>query len=71
MKVTQIILTKIVLPSPETWVWEKKLSDSKFEFTGGVANWYRLGYELSVVNLTTAVVWFPSNWLIADDIPHC
>jgi len=34
---------------------EKKiqLSDTKFEFAGGVANWYRLGYELSVVNLTT------------------
>ena len=33
-----------------------KLSDSKFEFAGGVANWGRLGYELSVVNITTAVV---------------
>jgi len=29
------------------------LSDSKFEFTGGVAYWYRLGHELSVVNITT------------------
>jgi len=32
---------------------EKRLSDSKFEFVGGVANSYRLGYELSVVNITT------------------
>ena len=30
--------------------------DSKFEFVGGVANWCRLGYELSVVNITTDVV---------------
>ena len=29
-------------------------SDSKFEFAGGVANWCKLGYELSVVKLTTA-----------------
>ena len=50
--------------------FEKKIqpSDSKFEFAGGVANWSRLGYELSVVNITTDVVWIPSNWLIADDI---
>jgi len=33
-----------------------KLSDSKFEFAGGVANWCRLGYKLSVVNITTAFV---------------
>jgi len=33
-----------------------KLSDSKFEFAGGVANWCRLGYKLSVVNITTAIV---------------
>ena len=46
-------------------------SDSNFEFTGGVANWYRLGYELSVVNITTDVAWIPSNWLIADNIQHC
>jgi len=26
-----------------------------FEIAGGVANWCRLGYELSVVNITTAV----------------
>ena len=25
----------------------------------------------SVVNITTGVVWIPSNWLIADDIQHC
>mgnify|MGYP006890255934 CR=1 FL=1 len=31
-------------------------SDSKFEFAGGVASCCRLGYELSVVNITTAVV---------------
>ena len=38
--------------------FEKKIqpSDSKFEFAGGVANWCRLGYELSVVNITTDVV---------------
>jgi len=29
-----------------------QLSDLKFEFAGGVANWYRLGHELSVVNHT-------------------
>ena len=34
----------------------KKQSDSKFEFAGGVANWCRLGYELSVVNITFVVV---------------
>jgi len=33
-----------------------KLSDSKFEFTGGVANWCRVGYNISVVNITTDVV---------------
>jgi len=29
-----------------------QLSDLKFEFAGGVANWYRLDHELSVVNHT-------------------
>ena len=69
MKVTQIILTEILVLTPsETGVWEKmKLSDSKFEFTGGVANWCRVGYNISVVNITTDVVWIPSNWMIADD----
>ena len=33
-----------------------KLSDSKFEFAGGVVNLCRLGYKLSVVNITTDVV---------------
>ena len=33
-----------------------QLSDLKFEFAKGVANWYRLGYELSVVNITTDAV---------------
>ena len=69
MKVTLITLTKIFLITPpETWVWEKniKMSRSKFEFAGGVAN----GYKHSVVNITTAVVWIRSNWLIADNI-HC
>ena len=33
-----------------------QLSDSKFELAGGVPNWYMLGYELSVVNITTDVV---------------
>ena len=51
-------------------VWEKQ-SHSKFEFAGGVANWGKLGYELFVVNITTDVVWIPSNWLIANDIQHC
>jgi len=46
-------------------------SHSNIEFAGGVANWCRLGYELSVVNITTDVVWILSNWLIADDIQHC
>ena len=41
------------------------------EFDGWLANWYRLGYELSVVNLTTDVVWISSNCLIASDIQHC
>ena len=31
-------------------------SHSNIEFAGGVANWCRLGYELSVVNITTDVV---------------
>jgi len=59
MKVTQIILTKLCLITPpETWVWEEmQRSDSKFEFAGGVANWYILDYELSVVNNTTDVDW--------------
>ena len=75
LKVTLIILTKLflIIP-PETWVWERiQLSDSKFEFDGGgggVSNWCRLGYELSVVNITTDAVWIPSNWLIAEDIQH-
>ena len=34
-------------------------SDPIFEFAGGVANLWRLGYELSVV--TTDVVRIPSN----------
>jgi len=33
-----------------------KLSDSKFEFAWGVANWCKEGYKLYVVNITTAVV---------------
>ena len=71
LQITQIILIKHFLITPlETWVWENiEPSDSKFEFAGGVANWCRLGYELSVV--TTDVVWIHSNWLIADDILHC
>jgi len=40
VKLTLIILTKNLLIT--------QLLDSKFEFAGGVANWYRLGYELSV-----------------------
>ena len=36
-------------------------SDSKFEFAGGVANLCSLGYELSVVNITTDGVCIPSN----------
>ena len=71
MKVTLIIHTKIVLiTAPETWVWEKKTNRQiqNSEFAGWLANWCRLGYELSVVNITTDVVWIPSNWLIADDI---
>ena len=57
----------------QKYVYEKKiqLSDSKFEFAGGVANCCRQGYELSVVNITTDVVWIPSNWLIAADIQRC
>ena len=47
---------------------EKNLSDSKFEFAGGVANWCRLGYELSIVNINTDVVCIPRNRRIADDI---
>jgi len=34
-------------------VRKKTLSDSKFEFAGRMANWCRLGNELSVVNITT------------------
>ena len=59
MKLTLIILTKMFLITPtERKEFEKKiqLSDSKFEFAGEVANWCRLGYELSVVIITTAVV---------------
>ena len=37
--------------------FKKKYPTSRFkEFAGGVANWCRLGYELSVVNITTDVV---------------
>ena len=38
----------------QKYEFEKKieLSDLKFEFAGGVANWYKLDYELSVVNIT-------------------
>ena len=70
LKVTQIILTKIVLITPpETRVWEiTQLSDSKC--AGAAANWCRLGYELSVVKIATDV-WIPSDWLIKDDIQHC
>jgi len=35
---------------------DMKLLDSKLEFAGGVIIWCRLGYELSVVSITTAVV---------------
>ena len=35
---------------------DMKLLDSKFEFAGEVVNWSKLGYELSVVSITTAVV---------------
>ena len=48
-----------------------KLSDSKFEFAGGVANWCRLGYELSDVNITTDVEFLvdsPKSLIIAP--PH-
>jgi len=45
MRVTQIILTKLFLITPpETLICKV------------VANWFRLGYELSVVNLTPYVV---------------
>jgi len=58
LKVTQIILTEIFLITPPETLFGEKIqpSDSKFEFAGGVANWCRLGYELSVVNITTDVV---------------
>ena len=58
MKIKQVIHTKIILITPpETGVrFFFKMSDSKFEFAGGVANWCRLGYKLSVVNITTDVV---------------
>ena len=37
--------------------FKKKYPTGRFkEFAGGVANWCRLGYELSVVNSTTDVV---------------
>ena len=50
MKVTLIILTKILLITPPTHEFEKTVfKDSKFEFAREVTNWYRLGYELSVV----------------------
>ena len=39
-----------------------------FEFAEEVANWYRLGYELSVVPCCCLNC---SNWLVADDIQHC
>jgi len=42
-------------------MFDNKPSDSNFESAGGVANWCRLGYELSVVNITTDVVYIPSN----------
>ena len=60
-----------ITPSETEFEIKIQLSDSKFEFAWGVANWCRLGYKLSVVNITTDVVWIPSNWLIADDIQHC
>ena len=58
MKVTLIILTKICLiTQPETLEFKKKYPTGRLkEFAGGVANWCRLGYELSVVNSTTDVV---------------
>ena len=57
MKIKQVIHTKIILIiPPETVRFLKKMSDSKFEFAWGVANWCRLGYKLSVVNITTDVV---------------
>jgi len=58
LKVTQIILIKIFLITDhQKHEFEKKVqpSDSKFEFTWGVANWCRLVYELSIVNITTDV----------------
>ena len=52
MKVTLFILTKIFLITPPNMSSRKNQpSDSKFEFAGGVANWCRVGYELSVVNM--------------------
>ena len=50
MKVIKIIITEIFLIFDTTR--NMSLSE-KNEFAGGVANWCRLGYELSVVNITT------------------
>jgi len=58
LKLTQNILTKIVLITPP----EKSNSQiQNFNLPGRVSNWCRLGYELSVVNITTDVVWISSN----------
>ena len=60
MKFTLIILTKMFLITPpERKEFEKKiqLSNSKFEFAGGVAigvGWVMS--SLNIVNITTAVV---------------
>ena len=53
--------------------FKKKYPTGRFKIwiAVGVANWCRLGYELSVVNITTDAFWIPSKWLIADDIQHC
>jgi len=61
MKVTQIILTKIFFDNTTRNMSLRKNPTVKFKFgicreVGGVANWCRLGYELSVVNLTPYVV---------------
>ena len=52
MKVTLFILAK-KMDNSTSFRKKIQLLDSKFEFAGGVANWYILGFELSIVNITT------------------
>ena len=73
MKVTHIILAKLFLITPpETWVWEKK-ENCQIQNLNLPGEWLiGIGWVMtSVVNITTDVVLIPSNWLIADDMPHC